>query len=1077
MNSLAGEWNIDFTTPEYTSDGIFAISGPTGAGKSTIMDAICLALYGKTPRLKVISQSSNEIMSRHTGECFSEVLFETQKGVFRCHWSQTRAGKKSTGRLQVSKHEIADHLTGKVIEWGMRSVATAVEDCTGMDFGRFTQSMMLAQGGFAAFLQADPEKERAPILEQITGTEIYSEISILVFDRRRIENLKLEKLIAETGGIILLNDEEEKLINLDLLEKQNLEKELGLKKENLDRTVHWLNGIETLKKELEIIAQESNTQSIALKDFEPDRLILQKGLKAAELEVDYTLLSTKRAVQKNELLVLSDSRHKVIQQKTDLDLAGRAHTEANNSLVRIKKEASAELEQIKVVRALDIQIAEKESALEREKVAHKALLSSKITRIQEKKLLQGKVSALGRSLESIENYLISNNVDEQLVSELTGIREKLSNLDMARATTDLLASELKKSEGLLKLADEDHKIKESISQNLGKELADLLEKITVTNHQLIQFLADRPLGEYRNDLATLYKEMAYLQKIATLESERKALADNQPCPLCGSLHHPFAEGNIPEVDDTAKKINELTLFIEKAEKLEMQIKVVENDEKRISTKLISANLEVQAARHTKESCENRVMQNRDDQKLAVENYAILLKSTSLILKPFGITDLQYGNPEAIATALERRFNNWHTQQKQKSAVQDQISVFITNIDITNGLIKSIGENLRVQLKETICYRVELDQKREERKALYGAKNPDLEEVRLNGLTGAAEKGERLASDKVKELTGELDRLNRQIGELSKSTSERRVELEIEEISFQKSIQAAGFVDEPAFITCLLVKEQKELLSRQASLLDLKRADLESRKKDREERLIQETAKNLTEMSLDLVILQLTEMVESISSIMKDIGAKMRQLEDNAKAKERYSKIQLIIDAQKSECLRWDSLSNLIGSADGKKYRNFAQGLTFEIMVAHANSQLIKLTDRYLLIRDKEQPLDLNVIDNYQAGEVRSTKNLSGGETFIVSLALALGLSKMASKKVRVDSLFLDEGFGTLDEDTLETALETLASLRQDGKLIGVISHVAALKDRITTKILVEKGPGGKSRISGPGCRQLSINSK
>ena len=218
LNSLAGEWTIDFTTPEFTSDGIFAISGPTGAGKSTIMDAICLALYGKTPRLKVISQNSNEIMSRHTGECFSEVLFETQKGQFRCHWSQTRAGKKSTGRLQVTKHEIADHLTGKVIEFGMRSVATAVENRTGMDFGRFTQSMMLAQGGFAAFLQADPEKERAPILEQITGTEIYSEISILVFDRRRIENLKLEKLIAETGGIILLNEAEAVAVSMLNLE-------------------------------------------------------------------------------------------------------------------------------------------------------------------------------------------------------------------------------------------------------------------------------------------------------------------------------------------------------------------------------------------------------------------------------------------------------------------------------------------------------------------------------------------------------------------------------------------------------------------------------------------------------------------------------------------------------------------------------------------------------------------------------------------------------------------------------------------------------------------------------------------
>ena len=105
----------------------------------------------------------------------------------------------------------------------------------------------------------------------------------------------------------------------------------------------------------------------------------------------------------------------------------------------------------------------------------------------------------------------------------------------------------------------------------------------------------------------------------------------------------------------------------------------------------------------------------------------------------------------------------------------------------------------------------------------------------------------------------------------------------------------------------------------------------------------------------------------------------------------------------------------------KLLRNFAQGLTFELMVSHANRQLEKMTDRYLLIRDEQQPLELNVVDNYQAGEIRSTRNLSGGESFIVSLTLALGLSRMASRKVRVDSLFLDEGFGTLDEDALDTA--------------------------------------------------------
>jgi exonuclease SbcC len=187
-----------------------------------------------------------------------------------------------------------------------------------------------------------------------------------------------------------------------------------------------------------------------------------------------------------------------------------------------------------------------------------------------------------------------------------------------------------------------------------------------------------------------------------------------------------------------------------------------------------------------------------------------------------------------------------------------------------------------------------------------------------------------------------------------------------------------------------------------------------------------------------------------------------------KQQERIGKLE----AQKRECVRWNDLRELIGSADGKKFRNFAQGLTFEIMTKHANRQLRKMTDRYLLIRDAFQPLELNVIDNYQAGEIRSTKNLSGGESFLVSLSLALGLSSMASRNVRVDSLFLDEGFGTLDEDTLETALETLAGLRQDGKLIGLISHVSALKERISTQIQVIPGTGGRSTLIGPGCRRI-----
>jgi exonuclease SbcC len=169
LNSLADEWRVDFTHPDYSSNGIFAITGPTGAGKTTILDAICLGLYGRTPRLDRVTQSSNEIMSRQTGECFAEVEFETQKGRYRCHWSQHRARKSPDGALQQAKHEIADADSGAVLESRITRVNEFIEKATGMDFERFTRSMLLAQGGFAVFLQASPN-ERSPILEQMNTT-------------------------------------------------------------------------------------------------------------------------------------------------------------------------------------------------------------------------------------------------------------------------------------------------------------------------------------------------------------------------------------------------------------------------------------------------------------------------------------------------------------------------------------------------------------------------------------------------------------------------------------------------------------------------------------------------------------------------------------------------------------------------------------------------------------------------------------------------------------------------------------------------------------------------------------------
>lgn len=193
LNSLAGEWEVDLTDDAYTADGIFAITGPTGSGKTTILDAICIALYGCTPRLKTVSKSTNEIMHRQAAECCAEVEIATGSGVYRCTWAQERAHRKPDGALQTPHHEIADVFADKILTTRKREVPKRVEELTGMDYEQFTRSVMLAQGDFAAFLNASPD-ERSPLLEQITGTEIYSKISINVHERRRDEQAKLNEL-------------------------------------------------------------------------------------------------------------------------------------------------------------------------------------------------------------------------------------------------------------------------------------------------------------------------------------------------------------------------------------------------------------------------------------------------------------------------------------------------------------------------------------------------------------------------------------------------------------------------------------------------------------------------------------------------------------------------------------------------------------------------------------------------------------------------------------------------------------------------------------------------------------------
>ena len=1071
LNSLSGEWAIDFTTPEYVSDGIFAITGPTGAGKSTILDAICLGLYGRTPRLKSITKSGNEIMSRQTGECFAEVIFETQAGKFRSHWSQHRARKKADGNLVESRHEISDVVSGQVLESKKRDVANAIEEKTGMDFERFTRSMLLAQGGFNVFLQAAPD-DRAPILEQITGTEIYSEISKRVHERQREEHGKLDLLRAETSGIVILSDEDEAALNLELAEKQKMEKELGVKNDDLGKSILWLTGIDTLKSELSEIDKESETLSNDLKAFEAERVKLRNALKAAELESEYATLASKRQQQKSDRETLLSSEAQLPAHEKSLELKETDLKKAEGSVTEIKGEQKSELELIKKVRALDLHIAGEKSAL---KTADADCRKVEVQISENKERRQMDISdreSADKELSKVRDYLSVNVRDEALVVELTGIKEQIKNLKAATGDVFSKNSQIKKQRKQAKKDTTQQTKQQALCKKL-KEKHDAAKKlVSQTNEAIAKLLGDRLLREYRAEHESLLREMAYLRKIASLEDERAKLEDNKPCPLCGSPRHPFAEGNIPETDETGKKINELSKLIQKAEQLESDLKEYESKEKGASSVLVEAEKQRVLASHKQDESQASLKRSEEELKSASIKYDELNKAALSKLEPFGINRIPDTGLESISKALGIRLKQWQDCQSRKAEIEKGNSELAAEIKSLDAIMQTLDNSLKEKQEVRNRHKEELDKLTDEREGLYGHKNPDAEESRLEGLVVEAEKLGKTARDSRDRTRQQLNDLKTRITALKENMAKRKPGLDELESSFIASSKKAGFEDEPAYISCRISTDERNKLGQQAKELDDKSADIATRKKDRESRLSREIDRKITEAPIDVLKKEQTATQESLKKLGEEIGSIKQKLTDSANAATKHQQKQLLIEAQKKECARWNSLHSLIGSSDGKKYRNFAQGLTFELMVSHANKQLEKMNDRYLLVRDDDQPLELNVVDNYQAGEIRSTKNLSGGESFIVSLALALGLSQMASRNVRVDSLFLDEGFGTLDEDALETALETLGGLQQTGKIIGVISHVTALKERISIRINVQPVSGGKSTISGPGCRRV-----
>lgn len=1213
LNSLAGEWEINLQDPAFTSSGIFAITGPTGSGKTTILDAICLALYGRTPRLDTISASANEIMTRHTGECFAEVTFSTSEGIFRCNWRQNRAGKKKEKRLQQPEHEIVDAVTNRVIEHKIREVKQKVRAVTGMGFEQFTRSMLLAQGGFAAFLDAKPD-ERAPILEQITGTGIYSEISKRVHERTAIERDRLSVLQEQAGGIALLSEQEEAAVMASLSAKKTAASTTSAETQDLQEKITVLTQIQAIEQEIQNL--ESDQESLKQKTTESsdDLIRLDRAKAAAVWESAW-----------NSITSITNQREQQTMVKTELDIQLGQIQGGFEKILQDLRDKEAAYQEADVTIEHNRPLIARARALDEEIRAAQSLIEAYNPKIQEREKKRNDMSAdieallhqvkeYEATVSKAHTYLRDHAHDAILLRSYSGIHTEIENLIIQQKNLEKLLEDISKAEdkttrveiiledktrnfetceeetrkGYQKTQDLQQQVDSllagstiiqlrEIETQLRKRVDDLtrlFELGTASEEQqlLIVTLSDHgnrlrnSLTEKKRELdeqtlhstrqeklhSSLQKEAQLSAKVRDLIEERNNLVSGEPCPLCGSLDHPYVDGETNHPDITSQQVqeafDELKSINATVMKLEIDITTITGDITRNQSDLsaatrLSDEINNEIVRLTG-CCEidlpdtrrdEYILKALNDRKAELEAVSPRIVSYDKILQDLRDAEQQYASRQKQQAELEREkqdaaysYRSYQETRdrlnKERESLETIVNKALTVLqntlfplripEISPETLTLIDYDLKNRLdaykhhedterdvepkilqltgiieakKPTIA---ELDreiaslyhEKREResdlsllkknRESVFGTLDPEVEEQRLSDAVKKAWNDLESSRKSKEEKQQEVSTLQGQIQTLTSSLAQFERDVTEKTAQFLLDIQECGFPDTYSYQAALIsLSELTRLESLQKSLNDAE-TSLKAKLEDRH-RALSRMKENIPP---GLSIQPLTEQYEQKRRESEALQQEMIEIRLTLKKNEAL-KLEIAgrigeIERQKRVLARWERLHSLIGSSDGKKFRVFAQGLTFQLLITQANHHLQQMTDRYILMPDPELPLDLSVIDTWQAGEIRSTRNLSGGESFIVSLALALGLSGMASRNVKVDSLFLDEGFGTLDDDALDTALSALSGLHQQGKLIGIISHVPTIKERISARISVEKKSNGRSIIQAAGCRQI-----